>query len=248
MAGERRHWVINLGKNGGLENFNASVPLGSTRGVWGTNMGSADARTCRFASLASVGDVIWFLGQGEKGDGWNKPVIAVGKLGSMPRERELGPLVAIDRTDQEIGWTGPMAGSWTHTYDVEKIKRLPANQIKFRISNIRTVRSNSSPSAQHINFEAEFKKAMRPCRDMRIAFRNRQKIRHVIDDEVWIGTYIAATNKIMHDGIEYKSISGFAKAHNLESDQCNNKSGNANGWTDCECKTSKGGWIKCNEL
>ena len=83
------------------------------------------------------------------------------------------------------------------------------------------------------------------CRDMRSVFYDGRKVRHRIDDEIWIATYNAQTNRLSHNGVDYTSLSGFAKAHYQVARPDRNPS--ANGWTECETEFF-GYWISTDDL
>jgi hypothetical protein len=70
------------------------------------------------------------------------------------------------------------------------------------------------------------------CRDMKKCFKDKQRIRHVIDEEkFWIGYYDIETNTIIHNEIKYKSLSSFTRTHYSidRPDRCKE----SNGWAEC---------------
>lgn len=83
------------------------------------------------------------------------------------------------------------------------------------------------------------------CRNMSKCFRDGQRIRHVIDTNIWIGVYNSSTDKIICDEKFYKSLSGFAATHYsiARTDRCES----ANGWKECECEVD-GRWISTFSL
>jgi hypothetical protein len=82
-------------------------------------------------------------------------------------------------------------------------------------------------------------------RDMSIRFTDGQKIRHKGRNCItWIGTYIASLNRILHDGLYYKSPSGFAEAHYHNSPHSTRRT--ANGWKECEYEID-GTWISIDD-
>jgi len=83
-------------------------------------------------------------------------------------------------------------------------------------------------------------------RDMRKCIRDGQRVRHIHTNEVWTATYNKELNRLVHAGVEYKSPSGFAKAHQRSNP--NRWFGNANGWTECELETAPGVWVKMTNL
>jgi T5orf172 domain len=83
------------------------------------------------------------------------------------------------------------------------------------------------------------KDAMRSC------FKEGQKIRHVIGKnggEVWYGIY--QNNKIVRDGIQYSSLSTFAKEHHAS---IGSSCAGGNGWMVCDCEIQSGQWILAND-
>lgn len=83
------------------------------------------------------------------------------------------------------------------------------------------------------------------CRDMKKCFSNNQPIRHKIGiNKIWEGKYDKENNKIVSNGISYKSLSGFAMAHHLKE---NPSRKTANGWYECECFKNNE-WISTNNL
>ena len=81
--------------------------------------------------------------------------------------------------------------------------------------------------------------------DMKKCFSNNQPIRHKIGiNKIWEGKYDKENNKIIFNGISYKSLSGFAMAHHLKE---NPSRKTANGWYECECFKNNE-WISTNNL
>jgi hypothetical protein len=85
-------------------------------------------------------------------------------------------------------------------------------------------------------------------RNMRECFTHGQRVRHVIGDEVQVAVYDAGDNKLVHGGVVYTSVSGFAVGHHRASNAEGRPSGTANGWTECECETASGDWVIADDL
>jgi hypothetical protein len=77
------------------------------------------------------------------------------------------------------------------------------------------------------------------CRDMTRCFTNGQRIRHIIGDKTWVGTYDSSRNGILRGETFYKSLSAFAKAHYALENPARKS---ANGWAECECETEDARW------
>jgi hypothetical protein len=84
-------------------------------------------------------------------------------------------------------------------------------------------------------------------RDMSMAFTDGQTIAHPLSrkrgqpvlETAWIGTYDKDSNAILRNGVSYRSLSAFAKAHNGRK--------TANGWADCFCNMH-GAWVSTYRL
>ena len=83
------------------------------------------------------------------------------------------------------------------------------------------------------------------CRTMSRCFTHGQRIRHVVGiNRICIGTYDAIKDGIVCGDVFYKTISGFAFAHNKV---YNPSRKTTNGWTECECEMD-GKWIPTHSL
>jgi hypothetical protein len=85
------------------------------------------------------------------------------------------------------------------------------------------------------------------CRDMKKCFKDKQRIRHVIDEEkIWIGYYDSESNTIIQNEIKYKSLSSFTQTHYSidRPDRCKE----SNGWAECECEIEENKWISTYSL
>lgn len=84
------------------------------------------------------------------------------------------------------------------------------------------------------------------CRTMSRCFTHGQRIRHVVGiNRICIGTYDAIKDGIVYgDDVFYKTISGFAFAHNKV---YNPSRKTTNGWVECECEVD-GKWVPTHSL
>ena len=84
-------------------------------GTWGINSKRHD----HFVRRARAGDVLWFMSSNSGGR-----MVAVGTF-THCKKRNMGPLISVDRTNEELGWT-ETSGDWdmfvifTDLIDVEK--------------------------------------------------------------------------------------------------------------------------------
>jgi hypothetical protein len=87
-----RHWLFRIGDGRNFQN-------GIQHKTWAI---TAHAKT--FKTDAKPGDILWFVKKGSNGNAY-----AVATLVSQSK-RELGPLIALDLTNEELGWEGE--GGW----------------------------------------------------------------------------------------------------------------------------------------
>jgi len=102
------HWLLRVG-NG--DDFIRS----STKFTWGFDSSSPSGKT--FQANATPGDLLWFVKSESKG-----LLLAVATLEAV-KQREVGPLVAVTATNEELGWTRESEPSdteikYTHLYNV----------------------------------------------------------------------------------------------------------------------------------
>lgn len=90
-------WLL---RSGDCENFTNS----SRHRIWGIN---SNRNNIFFLKNVKLGDRLWFVQSGSQGK-----LIAVATYRSH-NSREIGPLIDISLTNEELGWTG------SGTYDVE---------------------------------------------------------------------------------------------------------------------------------
>jgi hypothetical protein len=84
------HWLLRVG-NG--EDFIRS----SSKLTWGFHSSSPSGKT--FLANVTPGDVLWFVKSESKG-----LLMAVARLDAI-KPREVGPLIAVTATNEELGWT-----------------------------------------------------------------------------------------------------------------------------------------------
>jgi hypothetical protein len=83
-------------------------------------------------------------------------------------------------------------------------------------------------------------------RNMRNAFYDGQKIRHIIPGRsLWVGVYNRLSNKIISNGTQYKSLNRFTVSH-YKTDHPDRKSDN-NAWFESECEID-GVWVSAYNL
>lgn len=84
-------------------------------------------------------------------------------------------------------------------------------------------------------------------RDMHRVFTNGDVISHTAigTEDTWFGYYRSDDNRIVANGIVYRSLSGFCKAHytRVRPTRCPN----TNGWIACNVLRD-GAWINCDTL
>lgn len=91
------HWILRVGDG---DHFWSS----SQRHIWGINS-NHKCSTNSFIQKVKSGDLLWFVKSGEHGK-----LIAVSKFTEL-KKRELGPLIALTATNEELGWT-KQHGDW----------------------------------------------------------------------------------------------------------------------------------------
>ena len=85
------HWIIRVG-NG--KNFKQS----SNKKIWGISTSNKNSNN--FLKKVKEGDLLWFVTSKSFGQ-----IIAVSTYVSQ-RKREIGPLVSLTDTNEELGWEG----------------------------------------------------------------------------------------------------------------------------------------------
>jgi hypothetical protein len=112
LEGGPTHWLIRIGD--GIH-FKSS----SKKSIWGMST-TNNTNVQSFLKKAKKGDLLWFIIGGSNGR-----VLAMSEYISN-NKRELGPLIALTYTNEELGWT-ESDGDWdyevhyTNMYIVEKL-------------------------------------------------------------------------------------------------------------------------------
>ena len=128
------------------EGFNNSKKFN----IWALKSAASDGKN--FLSDAKSGDIIWYLTNYTKG----RKLIGVATFVAT-NKREVGPLIAVTRTNEELGWAD---GTWDteihyeNLYDIDSLDLYP--DIKSRCSIVKT-----SSITTHIDFDLEYKNIVR---------------------------------------------------------------------------------------
>ena len=138
------HYIMRIGD--GL-NFNAS----SSKSIWGINS-SKGCPGKGFKSKVKEGDRIWFVTRASEGQ-----IVAVATF-THTRERNLGPLIALTLTDEELGWTKTEGkiNTEVHYKDLYNLTRCKL----LSKSKIRSVELYS-PKNCEVNLPEEYKNIVR---------------------------------------------------------------------------------------
>jgi hypothetical protein len=133
-----QHWIFRVGDG---SNF-----YGSRKHlIWGIKTVSSDGKC--FVSRAEPGDIIWFLTNHKAG----KKLIAVATFTKIIK-REIGPLISLTLTNEELGWS---EGSWdteVHYSDLYMIEDL---EMTLTVSLMMTVVRTTTISSD-IDFQKEY--------------------------------------------------------------------------------------------
>lgn len=137
------HWIVRV--NDG-KNFYASMK----RGIWALKSWVSDGKN--FLSYGDVGDTLWFLTNYKAG----KKLIGVATFTKLIK-RELGPLISLTATNEELGWTDGEWDTEIHFQDLYLIGDLDIQpNIKCQSSYIKTTSIETS-----IDFELEYKNILK---------------------------------------------------------------------------------------
>jgi hypothetical protein len=119
------HWLLRVGDG---DHFFSS----HTMKIWGIT----SKTTCTPPFLAQVkqGDILWFI----KGGGTGGLVLGVAQYRSHCK-RELGPLIAVTRTNEDLGWT-KQEGNWDTEIHYEGLYLVADLQLQTRIKSPLTIR------------------------------------------------------------------------------------------------------------
>lgn len=114
------------------------------------------------------------------------------------------------------------------------------------ISNISNISNNISNNTNHKDSNKNTKR----CRKEKICFQNGQLIRHIINDNVWIGTYNLSNNTITCNGTVYgreSPLHHFVKGHHqyMNGGEVVRIAGLC-AWNDCEYKVGQVWYSTCD--
>jgi hypothetical protein len=70
------------------------------------------------------------------------------------------------------------------------------------------------------------------------------RVRHVVNQDTWIGVYTSATNRVTMGETTFTSLSDFAVQHHRVTNPTRQA---ANGWSECEAEVN-GEWVGANAL
>jgi len=131
------HWFIRVGDG---NNFKASIK----HKLWALKSTASYGKN--FLKDAEAGDIMWFLTNWKAG----KKLVGMATFVEY-RSRELGPLIAVSRTNEELGWEN---GDWdteVHFRDLYLIDKLNLEpNATFQSSILKT-----SSTTCKINFDLE---------------------------------------------------------------------------------------------
>ena len=89
------HWIVRVGDG---KNFKSSI----CHKIWGITQKSSQYKS--FSNNVKEGDILWFLGNYKVG----KKFLGVATY-RMQKKREIGPLISLTLTNEELGWS---EGDW----------------------------------------------------------------------------------------------------------------------------------------
>ena len=122
------HWIIRVG-NG--RHFISS----SKFNIWGLNSKNK-SNTSKFLQDVKKGDILWFVTSKTHGH-----AIAVATYNHM-KKREIGPLVNITYSNEELGWT-ETNGEWDTEIHFEELYNISKLDLLTKIKSPRTYRNYS---------------------------------------------------------------------------------------------------------
>jgi len=105
-----QHWLLRVGDGDHYKNSRRY-------NIWGIKSSNKDSKN--FIKKAMPGDVLWFIKTNSGGQAIGVAVFV------RLQNREVGPLIAVTRTNDELGWT-KQDGDWdkevhyTSSYDLTK--------------------------------------------------------------------------------------------------------------------------------
>jgi len=120
MTSSPTHWLIRVGDG---VNFWKSAP----RGIWGINS-VTNSNGKHFIKNARNGDILWFIKNKTEGQ-----AIAVATF-TKTCERELGPLVSLTASDEELGWKREFQQKgWDTEVHYEKLYDIQSLELRTKI-------------------------------------------------------------------------------------------------------------------
>ncbi len=134
---EPRHWLFRVG-NG--DHFIASSP----KHIWGVL--SENGPGTHFKNTVRQGDILWFVKTGGM-------LIGVATF-ITNQKRNLGPLVAVTLTNEELGWIHA-DGNWDLEIHYKDLYDISGLELNSRIKSPMTIRKYNSEKCQ-VNLPEEY--------------------------------------------------------------------------------------------
>jgi hypothetical protein len=124
----KEHWIIRIGN--GRHFVNSSV-----FNIWGLNSKNK-SNTSKFLQNVKKGDILWFVTSNTHGH-----AIAVAMYKEI-KPRQLGPLVNITYSNEELGWT-ESDGDWDTEIHFDELYNISKLDLLTKIRSPRTYRRYS---------------------------------------------------------------------------------------------------------
>ncbi len=140
------HWIVRIGN---ATNFKASMD----KKVWGI-IGSHSSSK-HFMKHAEEGDVLWFLTNYKVG----KKFIGLATFKSH-RMREIGPLISLTPTNEELGWDDKNADVEIHYDDlfwIEDLNMTGTYSFQFNVIKTTSVKSDYDFATEYANITKYYK-------------------------------------------------------------------------------------------
>ena len=138
------HWLLRIG-NG--THFKSS----SEKNIWGMST-TNNTNVQSFLKTVKPGDILWFiLGKS------NGKVLAVAEY-VRNNKRELGPLINVTSTDEELGWTDTI-GDWDYEVHFKDMFVVDKLKLLTEIKAATTVRKYNEKCM--VNLPEEYKNIMK---------------------------------------------------------------------------------------
>jgi hypothetical protein len=122
---DRNHYLLRIGDG---THFNRS----SIKSIWGIRSENPNCKW--FLSNAKRGDILWFVTGNSKGK-----IVAVATL-THTQKRELGPLLSLTYTNEELGWT-ETDGGWDTEIHYMDLYNLSNCDLYSHIQSPKTIRA-----------------------------------------------------------------------------------------------------------